>query len=152
MKLFEVVDKMKAIEDGKSFTIKTTKELPLNAKSKKEGITAIKETVMPVVKGLVYEEVIKDKIDSEGYEPTHQLPWGKWSEDYENIIEHKDNYYVRLYADSEGKATTTYFVDGEEKTYDELKDLGILVNSFFNKKDSEITALTINVENILEIN
>lgn len=148
----ELLENLKTKADGADFTVQYVGDLPLNAAAKKAGITAYKTTQMKVQKGLKYSELqsVKDKIN-EGFELSHTLPWGSWKEGYEGLlIEHKGNDYIRLYPAND-VPKTTYFINNNEMTYDELKESGYLVNSFFNKKESALEVLTIKVGNIIKL-
>ena len=152
METKDLLMNLKTKSDGVDFLVEYVGELPLNASAKKAGITAYKTTQMKAKKGLKYSELksVKDRVN-EGFELSHTLPWGFWKEGYEGLlIEHKGNDYVRLYP-TDGTLKTTYFINNKEMTYDELKECGYLVNSFFNKKESPLEVLTIKVGNITKV-
>lgn len=151
----DLINKVNAKVNGEPFDVRYEKDLPLNANAKKNGVVAYKQTTMTLCKGLDYENTEYAK----GRTLTHTLPWGKFSKDYENVIEHNGKRYIRFYAPNKNERNQTitkYFVNGVEKTYEELKTLGILVNSFFTKKEDTSRDLqgapyVIDAENIVEI-
>jgi len=132
--------------------------------SREHTLTKTTETLL--VKGIEYAKqlTVIDDI-ANGYQLTHKLPWGEWDSVMKNIINHKGNRYARFYyvdgqrmADGTLKGLkgrkdvlniTKYFLDGKEVSYQFLKENDLMQNSFFNEK--EVNALTINVDNILEI-
>ena len=153
METKQLLELLKDKKDGVDFSIEYSGDLPLNAAAKKNGIIATKITKMIAKKGIKYSDLqsVKDRIN-EGLELTHELPWGMWKYGFEGLlIEHKDSDYIRLYPKADS-FSTTYYIGNKEVTYDELKESGYLVNSFFNKKDTNpVEVLTIKVNNIINI-
>ena len=65
------------------------------------------------------------------------------------LIEHKGKIYLRLYS-SPNKNKSVYLVNGKEVSLDELKSMGIVQNSYWNKTGKP-DCLTVNTANIEEI-
>ena len=152
-----------SVADNKELYLKYEKNLDkeLRASARKAGTVLTKITETIVVKGIEYskQKQIEEAV-ADGYQLTHQLPWGEWDATYKNIINHKGNRYARLYYptcknDSDEKhhaeniGGTRYFLNGNEVSKQYLKDNDLMIPSFWNKDTPN--ALTINVENIMEI-
>lgn len=148
----KLINGLNARQNGAFIKVVYSGDLPLNAASKKAGIVAKKVTEMTIRKGIDYDKQksVREKI-ANGKILTHELPWGNWKEGYEGlIIEHKGTDYVRLYP-SPNSTHTTYSINGVEMTYDELKDCGCILNSFFNKTGEKPDCYTVKVDNIVSI-
>ena len=81
---------------------------------------------------------------------THELPWGQWHPEYAGlVIQHKGKDYIRLYL-GPNKSKTTYILNGAICSYDDLKNSGYVLNSWFNKAESgeKPDALTLKSESI----
>lgn len=148
---------LKTINKGTWFKLSYTSDLPLTAKAKREGYVAYKRTNMTARYGIRYSNIsaVKQKMMMKAMETgtpvpeKHELSWGEWVPGYEGIlIEHKNNKYLRIYT-SPNKSKVEYYVNGQPITKAGLQTLGILQNSYWNKKDGEVPdCLTIKVENI----
>lgn len=155
MNIETLLNQVQAKNKGAFFNIEYVNDLPLNAKAKKLGIVATKTVINTVRYGIDYDhqKAVQNKIKN-GKELTHELPWGAWSTEPAEaglIINHKGNKYIRLYT-SPNKPKVEYQVNGIPVSFNELRELDCLVNSFFNKKSTERSdALTINIKNIINV-
>lgn len=82
-----------------------------------------KATVMTVRAGIEYDnmKVVKDKRES-GELPAENagLPWGEW-EVYPYLIQHHGIRYARLYPMASSNTQVAYFMDGKERTFEEVE-------------------------------
>lgn len=129
----DIITKLNTIKNGTFFRITTTKDIPFNRYGKNN--TGYVLTTRTVRKGIRYssQKAVQEKIENEGYELTHKLPFGaEWKKGYEGIAYEKNGTdYIRLYIC--GNTTKQYFLNGQEVTLQELKDSGIVQNSFFKE-------------------
>lgn len=148
---------LKTIRKGTWFKLAYTSDLPLTAKAKREGYVAYKRTQMTARYGISYmnmastkrKMMLKAQQNDGVYPEKHELSWGSWVPGHEGIlIEHKNNKYLRIYT-SPNKSKVEYYVNGQPITKAGLMTLGIIQNSYWNKKGDEVPdCLTIKVENI----
>lgn len=147
-----IIDKLAKKANGSWFSVEWTSDLPLKAAWKKTGHTAYKITKAQCRKGIEYKNLkdVKEKV-ANGYELTHELPFGEWMEGQEGLIlTHKGADYVRLYF-GPNKTHTTYYIDGKEYTWDELKASEMLQNSFFNRSHEKPACISVKAANIQAI-
>ena len=99
--------------------------------------------------GISYDNIkqTQDKRES-GEIPTENagLPWGAW-DNYPFTISHKDNQYLRFYANKD-QIKTVWKRNGEVVKKDEVKDL-LLASEFRTPAEDKTLTLTIKVDNIL---
>ena len=146
-----IINKLATKQNGAFFKIRWASELPLTAAAKKLGITAYKLTEAICRKGIDYknQKSVQAKVD-EGKILTHELPWGSWHPEHKGlVIQHKGKDYIRLYL-GPNKTKTTYILNGAICTYDDLKNSGYVLNSWFNKTEAgeKPDALTLKSESI----
>ena len=90
-------------------------------------------------------------MQNEGKVLTHELSWGKWDSKYPSlIIHHKGQDYVRLYS-TPNKFKSTYYLNGRPIEVEKLKNMNIVQNSYWNRKEGSIDCLTVKTANIQEI-
>ena len=161
MTIEEVIKAFKEKPNGKFFRIQYQKDLTDKIKaSERNSHELYKITDATVRKGVSYS----NKKDVEPSSNKRELPWGEWSTEEEHmtngksfVIKHKGELYIRVEmnnSDGIDKAHTKYFLDGVEVTYDELKNSGIMIDSFFKPKTTKDTnSLTqaVNVKNITNV-
>lgn len=134
--------------NGSWFNMEWNSELPITADAKRRGTVAYKTTSAQVRKGIAYanQKSVRQKVEN-GKILTHELPWGKWKDGKEGLfIEHKGTDYVRLYFGPNG-TKTHYFVDGVEVTYEELRKMAIVKDSYFKPKE-KADCITVKCSNI----
>lgn len=134
------------------------------AKSKDNGDIIQKDTITTIRKGIEYTNIktVREALIKKGqYEIvdpqtgkieviSKSLPWGNWVDGYEGLlIENKGEVYVRLYT-SPNKPNSKYFLNGKEISKDELKELGIMQKSYWNKSEPT-DCMTVKIKNIKEI-
>ena len=146
-----IINKLATKQNGAFFKIRWASELPLTADAKRLGVTAYKLTEATCRKGISYQnqKSVQAKVD-EGKILTHEIPWGKWHRENKGlVIQHKGKDYIRLYM-GPNKSKTTYILNGAICTYDDLKNSGYILNSWFNKNESgeKPDALTLKSESI----
>lgn len=146
-----IINKLSTKRNGQFFNISYVSDLPMTAKAKREGIVALKITKATVRKGISYknmksvQERLGDRINE-----SLDLPWGRWVSEHKGLlIEHKGKTYLRLY-NSPNKNKSVYLVNGKEVSLDELKSMGIVQNSYWNKTGKP-DCLTVNTANIEKI-
>lgn len=146
-----IINKLSTKRNGQFFNISYVSDLPMTAKAKREGIIALKITKATVRKGISYKNMksVQKKLGDRINEPL-ELPWGIWVPEHKGLlIEHKGKTYLRLY-NSPNKNKSVYLVNGKEVPLDELKSMGIVQNSYWNKTGKP-DCLTVNTANIEEI-
>lgn len=146
-----IINKLSTKRNGQFFNISYVSDLPMTAKAKREGIIALKITKATVRKGISYKNMksVQEKLGDRINEPL-ELPWGIWVPEHKGLlIEHKGKTYLRLY-NSPNKNKSVYLVNGKEVPLDELKSMGIVQNSYWNKTGKP-DCLTVNTANIEEI-
>lgn len=147
-----IINKLSKKNNGAFFKIRWMTELPIKASAKKMGISAYKLTEATVRKGIGYasQKSVQMKVENEGKVLTHELPWGSWHPEHKGlIIQHKDKDYVRLYL-GPNKTKTSYILNGAICSYDDIKNSGYVLDSWFKKAESgEMPdALTLKAESI----
>lgn len=151
-----LISKLNQKNKGQWFKAVWVSDVPIKASAKKNGIVVNKMTYATVRYGIKYANMIstKRKVMNEGFELTHELPWGKWVEGKEGIlIEHtnqkgESNIYLRLYS-SPNKSKVKYFLNGKPIDKEKLKSLGYVQDSVWNKAPTDCFA--VNITNISEI-
>ena len=146
-----IINKLSTKRNGQFFNISYVSDLPMTAKAKREGIVALKITKATVRKGISYKNMksVQERLGDRINEPL-DLPWGIWVPEHKGLlIEHKGKIYLRLYS-SPNKNKSVYLVNGKEVSLDELKSMGIVQNSYWNKTGKP-DCLTVNTANIEEI-
>jgi hypothetical protein len=84
------------------------------------------------------------------------LPWGQWHS-FPRIIEHKENYYVRMYFAKGGdskldRIKSVYILNGEVISEEALKAMGIcLASEFQDREDEELNTFTVPADNFLSL-
>ena len=146
-----IINKLSTKRNGQFFNISYVSDLPMTAKAKREGVVALKITKATVRKGISYKNMksVQERLGDRINEPL-DLPWGIWVPEHKGLlIEHKGKIYLRLYS-SPNKNKSVYLVNGKEVSLDELKSMGIVQNSYWNKTGKP-DCLTVNTANIEEI-
>ena len=148
-----IIMKLNNKNNGQFFKISWMSDVPITASAKARGQVVYKYTTGTVRKGINYanQKSVQMKVQNDGKVLTHELPWGHWMEGHEGLlIEHKGKTYVRLY-NTPNKFKSQFFLNGRPIEREELKNLGIVQNSYWNKPDGYADALTVNTANIQEI-
>ena len=149
----EILNALNLRNKGAWFNTRIVSDIKLSAAAKAAGHTAQKVSKMTVRYGINYMNqkhvIAKAEIDDKCL--THKLPWGEWDEEHKGVlINHKGSVYLRLYT-SPNKNKTQYYLDGKEVTYDELKNSGLVLASYFKSSGEKPDAMTINIQNIQAI-
>ena len=87
-------------------------EIKPRAASKHHELVKVTEAIVRT--GVAYENMSINQ-DTE----TGELPWGEWTV-FPYLIQHKGQWYFRLYVKGDSPMTVTYFVDGAKVTKDEF--------------------------------
>lgn len=155
-----ILSRLSTKTNGAFIKVTYTSDIPVKAAYKKAGVTAYKETTMTVRKGIRYtaqKAVMEKQFEklangtATDISTSTPLSWGQWKKGYEGlVIEHKGVDYIRFYS-SPNKAKSIYYLNGKEMTLEELKNSGMILDSFFNKSTEKPLAMTIKAENIQKI-
>lgn len=118
-------------------------------KTRKAFDVVIVKTVSAIVKaGIEYDNkasVIAKRENGELPNENAGLPWGAWF-DYPRIIEHKGEYYLRLYpANDFGKMKISYSLDGKPATVETVKPF-CLASEFAEREN--VDCFTLKLENL----
>jgi hypothetical protein len=164
MKLETLIKKLNEKKNGAWFKIEWTSDLngKLCASAKRAGHVVEKEVSTTIRKGIRYANMasVRERLISEGkflIDPvtgeTHVFPeklsWGEWVDGSDFLIQHKGQYYVRLYT-SPNKPKVKYFLDGVLIQAEELKKKGILQPAYWNRENVE-ECLTLKVFSVNKI-
>lgn len=154
MELNALINKLNNIRNGQFFKIRYATELPVYAASRRAGITCFKITQATVRKGIKYgnQRAVIIKVEKGELTLPHELPWGEWHPEHKGLfITHKTKNYLRVYP-SPNKPKTTYFLNGEEVSYETVKASGHIQKSYFDKASSKKPdCFNLKVESILGI-
>ena len=84
----------------------------------------------------------------QGYTPSMRTPWFHHIDKL--LLKHnkEDKFYVMLFPNN-GKTHSVYRVNGDVKTKEELKNMGIMINSYWKEEKHEV--FTEHLENIYEV-
>ena len=161
------------INNGRFFKASWSSEIPVKKEYEDKYIVS-KVTISTVRKGIQYSKTkaYRDKlynrmsIDCSGndfltpkefekkYGSGNSLPWGRWL--IPNLlIEHTNkqgeyNIYLRLYS-TINKPESRYYLNGKEVSKEGLYNMGIVKDSYWNRKGTEDGVFTVNIANILSI-
>lgn len=159
------------INNGRFFKASWSSEVPIKKEYENRYVVS-KVTISTVRKGIQYSntKAYRDKLYSRmGVECSgndflisnefekkygNSLPWGKWL--IPNLlIEHTNkngeyNIYLRLYS-TINKPESRYYLNGREISKEGLYNMGIVKDSYWNRKGTEDGVFTVNIANILSI-
>ena len=170
MTLNEVIKVLSKKQNGAFIKVLLCTEMTSRqtSQSKKEGNIVVKETLTTVRKGVNYGNIasVQKKleargdmyIDPETGKKTYaigKLPWGQYYKNSRTIIEHKGNYYLRLYT-SPNKPKVQYYLNGKVISSDDLRKTGIMQESYWKNKDTKNSVdidecMTVKIENVKKI-
>ncbi len=151
----EIIKAVGGIRKGTFTRIVYTSEPTLSAAGKKSGVTIVKHTEKVVRVGVHYPNIAAvQKKDNERTEPKREVtPWCHW-EIPDILAKHntKEAYYLAFASVNQGHNTkTTWFMDGQEVTKEEIMESGYVIPSYF-KKDGEMPITQhVNIDNIIEL-
>lgn len=156
----DVIAILNTKNNGQFFKIQYATDAKLSAKGKNGNHRVIKVTTATARKGINYKNMktVKARFEAkiasgemtreEADNYKMELPWGQWKAGYEGlVIEHKGQDYIRLYT-SPNKSKVTYYVDGVEKTKEEVMATGYVIPSYFNKKNSDRDCYVVTMESV----
>lgn len=123
-----------------------------SAKARNAGIEVIKQTETTVRWGISYDHLKRVKEIKATTQPaeTKYKPWYKHLEETPYIVQHLTNLktYLQLFAvNKKGLTKTKYYVNGVEKTKEEVMASGYVNNSEWTTK-GECLVMNIPTENI----
>lgn len=141
---------------GQFFKATYISDVPMTASAKRSGHVVLKYTSGTFRWGIKYSNLKNVKVRDEaakmkGETISHELTWGTWSTEHPDlVIEHKGIKYIRLYM-TPNKSKSEYFVDGRPISIEELKNMGIVLPSYWKKGDYKPECITVKAENIQDI-
>ena len=149
------------INNGRFFKASWSSEVPVKKEFENRYVVS-KVTISTVRKGIqysntkAYREKLYSRIGMEHSENSKEnsLPWGKWL--IPNLlIEHTNkngeyNIYLRLYS-TVNKPESRYYINGKEVSKEGLYNMGIVKDSYWNRKGTEDGVFTVNIANILSV-
>ena len=148
-----VIELLKAI--GKGSFVGITYESEKKLAKKFEGNTLIKKSVMTLRNGIEYENLASVKAMREAGVEAQGLNGMEW-EDYPYILKNANGkLYARFYTVEGSHSKATWYLNGIEKTVDELLAMGISnstlgLNGNGQHRDMP-TTLNLSIEGITEI-
>lgn len=153
-----LINKLSSKHNGTWFRMSWCTDVPITANAKKAGVTVLKYTTATVRKGIKYSNIasVKEKVAAGKIDPKHELSWGQWKAGYAGLlIEHTNKQgiykeYVRLYG-SPNKSNVQYFYNGRPITKEQLKDLGVVQASYWNKSSEPSECFTVCTANVQDI-
>lgn len=147
-----IIARLSKKNKGQFFKMSYISDVPVTAQAKRDGVTVMKYTTGTMRWGLNYSNLksVKAKQSESPVPSEHKLSWGEWDPRHKGlIINHKNKQYVRLYT-SPNKNKSTFYLNGRPIEVEDLKKLGVVQNSYWNKTGSP-DCLTIFSGNIQEI-
>lgn len=162
MKLEDVMKKVDSIQKGSFFRIEYQTEAKMTKEAKAFGHCVEKITEKTVRTGVSYHNigVVKERdavkiAENNGRSVEAQPSWFVWTERTNVIAKHKtkDNYYLAVMPSTKGGTMTksTWFIDGEEATEQQVKDSGLVLASYWTKKEDPLAFQMISIDNIVRI-
>lgn len=154
MKLEKIKNVLSKRQKGTYVQICTEKEIT-SERSKKLGVCVLKETTMTVRWGINYNNLksVKEKRAS-GVEASSYSPWYRHVDVTPHILEKISDptkKYLQLFpVNRKGYSKTRYFINGVEKTKQEVIDSGYVNKSAFAPKE-EIAVFSVAIESIKSI-
>ena len=124
-------------------------------------------TVTKVVDRMVqlnydYENAVNNRLAKQGKPAAFsakKLPWGTWNA-FNKVIEHKGEYYLRMYSYNGAETYTEYYVDGRPATLSEVCNIQQYKREHEKKSNRQIEAglsehqvepTCVNFKNIIEL-
>jgi len=112
-----------------------------------------KQTTMSMRAGIDYNnlKVVQEKREN-GQLPAipQSLPWGNWIPGFEPyLIEHKGNYYARVYPNANGTIKTIYKLNGSVIDLDSIRHM--LLASELPSEGNKPDCITVTLANITEL-
>lgn len=144
MKANEIMEQIRKAGKGQFAGMTWQKDLPTR-KGVQHKVSKVSQAVVRF--GVEYENLKSTKEGREdGTLPEQNtgLPWGQWKQ-YPYIIENKGNEYLRCTLGANNKIKTSYFIDGNPATKEEVQV--ICLKSAFSSGAPQ-SVMNINVENI----
>lgn len=125
----------------------------VKASAANKNVKLHKETKAVVKAGINFANLkrVKNAIENGERSEIGELPWGNWFK-FPYIIEHKLNFYLRLYPSINNIPKVSYFVDGKE--VDKLNFASFLTPSAQKgllEKSEPSECFTLKATNILDI-
>ena len=130
--IFALIDQVKNIKGCvfAGMTYRSTEKLP------KAFGNVTKVVNKQVQLNYDYENAVNRRLKAEGKTAdfkANSLPWGSWYVP-NKVIEHKGEYYLRMYSFKDAPCTTEYYVDGRPATDAEVANINAYKNA--HKKTS----------------
>lgn len=99
----EILNKLGEVKKGRYIALKKKKDLG-------EGVVKVSDLVIRL--GVDYANM---KINKDRTTPIQPLKWGHWVEGLEGlVIEHKNNYYLRVASSYSNNGKVIYLLNGQE--------------------------------------
>lgn len=148
MLLKDLKQELSQRRNGSFATVTWKSELPVKAAFKESTVEKITTGVVRF--GVSYAQL--KSVKETGITP-QELPWGQWKAEIPKVlIEHKGADYVRVTHSNnpKHKARSSYLINGKPATAEEVKSVGFVQESYWNRKNDS-PVFTIKLENIITI-
>lgn len=150
----KIADSFYAMQSGAFYKVQWTRDCKVR---KSAGPIRVFKNVLAYVKtGLNYDNIasVQAKRDA-GELPSENagLPWGQWF-DFPRVIEHKGEYYLRLYPANEfGPMKRNFFIleNSKMRDIDWVEAEKYLLASEFADSEKQIDCFTVKLSNLVEL-
>lgn len=154
-KQVKVLKELDKIRNGSYFVIQYYTDCNSKVAAAYKNYNVTKLTTMSVRKGVDYNKT-KAALLKRGENPIATPTRPQWYYHVAGskcLLRHasKNQYYIALFPNKFGKATTQYFLNGTPITKEELMQKGIMQPSYWTNKEKECTFLTLGLEKIYKI-
>lgn len=110
--------------------------------------SVVKESVNNVQINVIYQNAVNSRLEKDGQDPSFVydiLPYGSYVDDSRCLIEHKGEYYLRVYQTNlkAGKSSKFFKMNGEEFSEEQVE---VLKRDFFKKKNEFISSQGLSYE------
>ena len=131
-------DTLANLSNGTFVRIAATTEVSMNKRNNPLANERVEKiTIATLQFGCSYENCVNNRTEEEF--KAEGLPWGSWVEGMENkVIEHKGEYYVRLYEKKNDNRKVAYFVNGERATEEQIAIIKEFAKKSYSKKQAEV--------------
>lgn len=152
-KELEILNKLAKKQNGAYFRIQYMTDINSKVSARFKSYNISKITEMSVRKGINYENlksVIEEK-QNLMYSKREYTPWYSHVDKMLLKSNKKDQYYVALFPNKFGTPKTIYMINGERIEKTQLKELGIMQPSYWNRESEKPKMITLGLDKIINV-
>lgn len=150
----ETLKRIETKKNGAYFKIQYTSDLSSKIAASHKGNKVTKITTVSVRKGINYSHMksVQAKRNSADYVPSTRQSWYHKVEGHTALLKHnsKEQYYVALFPNINGRPTSQFFLNGKPISAEELKNRGVMQPSYWNN-NSKPEMITLALENVINV-